>query len=141
MVNRDRVQAYRVHEAQNRQQGRVRTRVATIHANPFVQRMDSGIASAAKSQLWQSPDKDDDQGSAGIFHVACPGKDMPVFANAVIFAVAASGIAAAGTDVNGMPQVCVSCRAILKNDLKYCDHAPRHAHSYHDFHVCLRSQN
>ena len=72
--------------------------------------MDSGIASAAKSQHWQSPDKDDDQGSAGIFHVTCPGKDMPVFASAVAFAVAASGIAAAGTDVNGMPQVCVSCR-------------------------------
>ena len=94
MVNRDRVQVCRVHEAQNHQQGRVRTRAAAICANPFVQRMDSGIASAAKSQLWQSPDKDDDQGSAGIFHVACPGKDMPVFVNAVAFAVAASEIAA-----------------------------------------------
>ena len=94
MVNRDRVQVYRVHEAQNHQQGRVRTRATTtIHANPFVQRVDSSIASAAKSQPWQSPDKDDDQGSAGIFHVACPGKDMPVFVNAVIFAVAASEIA------------------------------------------------
>ena len=110
MVNTDRVRVCRVHEAQNHQQGRVRTRAAAICANHFVQRMDSGIASAAKSQLWQSPDKDDDQGSAGIFHVACPGKDMPVFANAVIFAVAASEIAAAGTDVNGMPQVCTSCR-------------------------------
>ena len=101
MVNRDRVQVCRVHEAQNHQQGRVRTRATTttttitIHANPFVQRVDSGIASAAKSQPWQSPDKDDDQGSAGIFHVACPGKDMPVFVNAVAFAVAASEIAAA----------------------------------------------
>ena len=107
MVNRDRVQVCRVHEAQNRQQGRVRTRATTtttttiiiiiiiiIHANHFVQRVDSGIASAAKSQLWQSPDKDDDQGSAGIFHVACPGKDMSVFVNAVAFAVAASEIAA-----------------------------------------------
>ena len=110
MVNRDRVRACRVHEAQNRQQRRVRTRAAAICANPVVQRMDSGIASAAKSQHWQSPDKDDDQGSAGIFHVTCPGKDMPVFVSAVAFAVAASGIAAAGTDVNGMPQVCVSCR-------------------------------
>ena len=110
MANRDRVRACRVHEAQNRQQGRVRTRATTTRVNPVVQRVDSGIASAAKSQLWQSPDKDDDQGSAGIFHVTCPGKDMPVFANAVIFAVAASGIAAAGTDVNGMPQVCTSCR-------------------------------
>ena len=62
-----------------------RTRAATIHANHFVQRMDSGIASAAKSQLWQSPDRDDDQWSAGIFHVACPRKNMPVFANAVTF--------------------------------------------------------
>ena len=95
MVNRDRVQVCRVHEAQNHQQGRVRTRAAAIHANPFVQRMDSGIVSAAKSQPWQSQDKDDDQGSAGIFHVACPGKDMLVFVNAVTFAVAASEIAAA----------------------------------------------
>ena len=95
MVNRDRVQVCRVHEAQNHQQGRVRTRAAAIHANPFVQRMDSGIVSAAKSQPWQSPDRDDDQGGAGIFHVACPGKDMPVFVSAVAFAVAASEIAAA----------------------------------------------
>ena len=94
MVNRDRVQVYRVHEAQNHQQGRVRTRAAAIHANPFVQRMDSGIASAAKSQPWQSPDRDDDQGSAGIFHIACLEKSMPVFVNAVAFAVAASEIAA-----------------------------------------------
>ena len=57
--------------------------------------MNSGIASAAKSQPWQSRDKDDVQDGAGIFHAACPGKDMPVFANAVIFAVAASEIAAA----------------------------------------------
>ena len=70
MVNRDRVQVCRVHEAQNRQQGRVRT------------------------QPWQSPDKDDVQDGAGIFHVACPGKDMPVFVNAVAFAVAASEIVA-----------------------------------------------
>ena len=94
MVNRDRVQVYRVHEAQNHQQGRVRTRAAAIRANPFVQRVDSGIASAAKSQPWQSRDRDDDQGSAGIFYIACPGKDMPVFVNAVAFAVAASEIAA-----------------------------------------------
>ena len=73
---------------------RTTSREESVHANPFVQRVDSGIASAAKSQPWQSPDKDDVQGSAGIFHVACPGKDMPVFANAVTFAVAASEIAA-----------------------------------------------
>ena len=59
MLNRDRVQVYRVHEAQNHQQGRVRTRAAAIHAHPFVQRVDSGIVSAAKSQLWQSRDRDD----------------------------------------------------------------------------------
>ena len=95
MVNRDRVQVYRVHEAQNHQQGRVRTRVAAaIHAHPFVQRTDSGIASAAKRQPWQSPDRDDVQDAAGIFHAACPGKDMPVFVSAVAFAVAASEIAA-----------------------------------------------
>ena len=93
--NRDRVQVYRVHEAQNQQQGRVRTRATTIHANPFVQRMDSGIASAAKSQPWQSPDKDDVQDGAGILHAACPGKDTSVFVSAVAFAVAASEIAAA----------------------------------------------
>ena len=76
-------------------QGRVRTRAATIHANPFVQRVDSGIASAAKSQPWQSPDKDDVQDGAGIFHVACLEKDVPVFVSAVAFTVAASEIAAA----------------------------------------------
>ena len=34
-------------------------RVLLIHAHPFVQRVDSGIVSAAKSQPWQSPDRDD----------------------------------------------------------------------------------
>ena len=95
MVNRERVQMYRIHKAQNHQQGRVCTRAAVVHANPFVQRTDSGISSAAKSQLWQNRDKDDVQDSVGIFHVACPGKDIPVFVNAVAFAVAVSEIAAA----------------------------------------------
>ena len=90
----DRVQVYRVHEAQNHQQGRVRTRAAAIRTDHFVQRTDSGIASAAKRQPWQSPDRGDVQDAAGIFHVACPGKDMPVFVSAVAFAVAASEIAA-----------------------------------------------
>ena len=31
---------------------------------------------------------------------------MPVFAGSISFAVAVSEIAATGTDVNGMPQVC-----------------------------------
>ena len=93
MVNKDRVQAYRIHEAQNHQQGRVRTCAAAIRANPFAQRMDSGIVSAAKSQSWQFQDKDDDQDGAGIFHVACPEKDMPVFVDTVAFAVAVSEIA------------------------------------------------
>ena len=35
---------------------------------------------------------------------------MPVFVNAVAFAVAVSNITVAGADVNGMPQVCISCR-------------------------------
>ena len=101
MVNRDRIQVYRIYETQNHQQGRVRTRAAAataaaaVHANPFVQRVDTGIAPAAKSQHWQFQDKDDDQDGAGIFHVACQGQDMPVFANAVTFAVAVLEIAAA----------------------------------------------
>ena len=95
MVNRDRVQVCRVHEAQNHQQGRVSTCAAAIRTDHFVQRVDTGIASAAKSQLWQSPDKDDVQDGAGILHAACPGKDIPVFVNAVAFAGVASEIAAA----------------------------------------------
>ena len=78
----------------NHQQGRVRTRAAAICTDHFVQRMDTGIASAAKRQPWQSPDRDDVQDAAGILHAACPGKDMPVFVSAVAFAVAASEIAA-----------------------------------------------
>ncbi len=110
MVNRDRVQVYRIHEAQNCQQGRVRTRavaavVAAVHVNPFVQHADTSIASAPRNQHWQSQDKDDDQDGARIFHVACPEKDMPVFVNAITFTVAVSEIATVGTDVNGMPQL------------------------------------
>ena len=95
MVNRDRVQMYRIHKVQNYQQGRVRTRVAAICTDHFAQRMDSGIASAPRSQCWQGQDKDDDQYGAGVFHAACPKKDMSVFVSAVAFAVAASRIAAA----------------------------------------------
>ena len=73
-----------------------------ICANHFVQRVDTGIASAPRNQHWQSQDKDDDQDGAGIFHAVCSRKDKQVFANAVAFAVTASEIAAAGTDVNGM---------------------------------------
>ena len=95
MVNRDRIQVYRIYKAQNHQQGRVRARAAVVCTDHFVQRVDTGIASAAKSQYWQSQDKDDDQYGVGILHVACPEKDVPVFVSAVDFAVAVPKIAAA----------------------------------------------
>ena len=95
MVNRDRIQVYRVHKVQNHQQGRVRARTAAICTDHFVQRVDTGIASAAKSQYGQSQDKDDDQYGAGILHAACPEKNVPVFVSAVAFTVATTKIAAA----------------------------------------------
>ena len=48
-----------------------------------------------RAEPWQSQDKDDDQHGAGILHAVCLGKDMPVFANVVAFAVAMSDIAVA----------------------------------------------
>ena len=35
----------------------------------------------------------------------------------------------------------LSAAAILKNDLKYCDHAPRHTCHYHNCYVCLYRQD
>ena len=84
---------------------KVRTRAAAICADHFVRRADTGIASASRSQL-AKPRKMTSNEVPESFMLFVRKKDMPVFAGSISFAVAVSEIAATGTDVNGMPQVC-----------------------------------
>ena len=67
------------------------------------------LRSIPKNWSWQIQDKNDDQDGSRILHVAYHGKDKPIFANAVSFAVAVSDIAAASIWCEQHVMACMSC--------------------------------